>query len=734
MAIIFHAMAQVFAQHAARVSFHMKRSSSSTSENRAKLQKFGKKSFLTSRALQDVLKTIDKEGLPIAFSRASHRRAISSLCTTETDYGTLVNHVPISWSDIERHGDTVPIQNPLAFFYYNCQKSPHYAELVRRGLEQHPCTPSTPWSLILYQDGVDASDGLAKNHHRKSAIFYWSFKEFGPRALAHEQVWGVAANIRIDECNAIDGNIARVFEKILDSFFSGEHNIRVSGVTVQLDGSIRQEGRMITTMYAKVGIILADIPALKELLQCIGHSGMKFCALCQDCIQTKSELGELLPSFAEEGAVHMNCADLSRFKQHTNDSIRRYVARVNTLHAALVAGNTAIVQNAEDYRLRCQMIGWSWTSANVVLNAKFGLELADCIMYDWAHCYVHDGLGDNEIGQFMKSVPRSLASFEELGDYSGTFTYARCHPDPKHLFTPSANKNNLRKGSFSCTGSEFLTLAPVIHRYCKEVVLRKAQEFAPQFVNHALSMIAVCFVIMLLTNQTLLEVSASQLATAINNHIQLYKAVYGDDAMRPKHHYVLHLPRMLLRHGFLFATFVHERKHRLAKRYMVPRLTAKSFELGVIQDITTHQIWELQQSFFLSAETSESIKSNMVRDAIQDLFPDVTLTSICVITQVACMGGRAMKNDIVSFLIDGVLMVGEMILTIGVRANDQCTMYSIIAVWRFNSRHDQWVNFDTDDSETIWTIPTDECLRGVHVHRMARDRRTCSVHLPECDR
>ena len=193
-------LAQVFAQHAARVSFHMKRSSSSTSENRAKLQKFGKKSFLTSRALQDVLKTIDKEGLPIAFSRASHRRAISSLCTTETDYGTLVNHVPISWSDIERHGDTVPIQNPLAFFYYNCQKSPHYAELVRRGLEQHPCTPSTPWSLILYQDGVDASDGLAKNHHRKSAIFYWSFKEFGPRALAHEQVWGVAANIRIHEC------------------------------------------------------------------------------------------------------------------------------------------------------------------------------------------------------------------------------------------------------------------------------------------------------------------------------------------------------------------------------------------------------------------------------------------------------------------------------------------------------------------------------------------------------
>ena len=217
MAITFHAWPKFL--HSTRVMKRHAASSGSTSENRAKLQKFGKKSFLTSRALQEVLKTIDKEGLPTAFSRSSHRRAVAALCSTETDYGPLVNHVPISWLQIERHDDTLPMQNPLAFFYYNCQKSPHYAELVRRGLEQHPCTPSTPWNLILYQDGVDASDGLAKNHHRKSAIFYWSFKEFGPRALAHEQVWGVVANVRIDECNAIDGNIARVFEKILDSFF-----------------------------------------------------------------------------------------------------------------------------------------------------------------------------------------------------------------------------------------------------------------------------------------------------------------------------------------------------------------------------------------------------------------------------------------------------------------------------------------------------------------------------------
>ena len=132
-------------------------SSSSTAENYEKLQKLGKKSFLTASALQEVLRTIDNEGLPIAFSRSTHRRAVASQCATKTEYGPLVDFAPIAWKDISRRGDTLPIQNPLAFFYYNCQKSAHYGEIVRRALEQHPCTPSTPWNLILYQDGVDAS-------------------------------------------------------------------------------------------------------------------------------------------------------------------------------------------------------------------------------------------------------------------------------------------------------------------------------------------------------------------------------------------------------------------------------------------------------------------------------------------------------------------------------------------------------------------------------------------------
>ena len=78
------------------------------------------------------------------------------------------------------------IQNPLAFLAYHAEQSVHYAEIIRRAFEKHTCEPGSPWRLILYQDGVDPSDGLAKSHSRKSSVWYWAFTEFGMEAFAHE--------------------------------------------------------------------------------------------------------------------------------------------------------------------------------------------------------------------------------------------------------------------------------------------------------------------------------------------------------------------------------------------------------------------------------------------------------------------------------------------------------------------------------------------------------------------
>ena len=114
-------------------------------------------------------------------------RARKELCYTNTPYGPLIRQVTLN--RIGKPDVNVGFQNPMAFLHYQCENSDHFAAIMRDAIQVHPPTPSTPWSIILYQDGVDPGDGLAKNKSRHSVVFYWSFAEFGLDVLAHEEVW-----------------------------------------------------------------------------------------------------------------------------------------------------------------------------------------------------------------------------------------------------------------------------------------------------------------------------------------------------------------------------------------------------------------------------------------------------------------------------------------------------------------------------------------------------------------
>ncbi len=132
--------------------------------------------------------------MPEAFSRASQHRARKDLCYTDTPYGALVYEKTLKLSDHEELD--VGFQNPLAYTQYHAEHSENYGRIMREALAAHPPSPDSPWTVILYQDGVDPGDAPAKNKSRHSVTFYWSFLEFGTRALAHEEVWGCSTIVR----------------------------------------------------------------------------------------------------------------------------------------------------------------------------------------------------------------------------------------------------------------------------------------------------------------------------------------------------------------------------------------------------------------------------------------------------------------------------------------------------------------------------------------------------------
>ena len=668
-----------------------------------RLISLGKSSFVSKSGIEQLLSDVKKNDLPDAFSRRTQYRARKRVCQIQTPYGKLVESA--------EPADRIPFQNPLAFLYYHYHNSPHYAQIVNTALQHFPCTPAAPWRVIIYQDGVDPGDGLAVNHSRKSCVFYWSFVEFGMHALAHEEVWGTVCVVRTLDAKKLDGDIGQLFFKVLEQFFGSAHDIRISGVL--LDEGIR--------ILAGVGVLLADEPALKEMLSCKGHAGNKCCCLCLNASLHNAK-GIPLHILCPEVAVSIACTDWESFDKHTDETIRATVRRLNAHHTLFKAG--AITKEA--YELASGMLGWNWTPHNIILNEKFRLQVASIVMWDWAHTYVSDGLADTEFGQCMKQLQGTASNYVEAGGYISTFSFPKAHSSRcEQLFSADANRNNYKKGSFACTASEFLTLTPVLHRYFTRVVEPRVQFSSTEtdcmpFVK---SMIAVLTVVMMLQSVKTGTITSDMLFVAIVAHLTLYHDAYGEDEMRPKHHYALHLPDMLYRFGFLLSTFTHERKHRVVKKYTRNRMNLKRWALGAIEDITCHQIWENKLPFFLSFSTSYPRKRML--PGLRELFPGVADKAFTLHNSIKCNGGQASGGDVVSCLVEGSIEIGELLMTVGMESE----LWSVFSLWEHS-------NIDADMTWRTYLVKDNvvkvqtKHIDTVCTYRMSGDGKSCVVHLP----
>ena len=112
-------------------------------------------------------------------------------------------------------------------------------------------------------------------------------------------------------------------------------------------------------------------------------------------------------------------------------------------------------------------------------------------------------------------------------------------------------------------------------------------------------------------------------------HIELFKLAYGDDSIVPKHHYALHLWKMLAEFGFLISCLVLERLHKIPKRYVKERRNTKSYELGTIEDVTIKQLYDRREDWLATGcllAPHEPPRQSPITQALRELYPDaVTL-------------------------------------------------------------------------------------------------------------
>jgi hypothetical protein len=541
------------------------------------LSALGKESFVTQSGIHKLLRTVEQDGIPPAYSPATQYRARKTTCSERTPYGRLVESVVVP---DERANITLAIQNPLAMLYKMASSSDAFARLLLERLALLPCTPGSKWRIVIYQDGVNPSDGLAKFASRKAAAFYWSFLELGMYALAKEEVWFTITVVRESVMKSILGGYPRVTGICLKFFFDPDgDDIERAGITVYPNGEMR-------TMFAVLGCILADGPALKDVIGSKGHSGMKPCVLCLNGTDHKPPGGAEPLHDHSEYLVSIAEPNLKRFKKHTDESLRGAMQKLRGYRLTLDATAFEAMQSFH---------GLNWNEWSLLMNTRIMLSVVSSLMYDWAHCLVCDGIADGEFGMFMKHmhVHRTRTTYAEVGAYISAWTVPKGLGDVRKLFTPSGSLNNIKKGSFTCMASQFLTLTPMLILYLTRVCLPRG-ECIPQ----VLSMIEVLLLIEILQAVKRGVVTPAKLRRTIVRHRLLFQAAYGDENVRPKHHWVLHLPDILWWFGTLLTTLTHERKHRMVRRYCLHRTNLTSWEHGIVEDITCHALFDAMRDVF----------------------------------------------------------------------------------------------------------------------------------------
>ena len=137
-----------------------------------------------------------------------------------------------------------------------------------------------------------------------------------------------------------------------------------------------------------------------------------------------------------------------------------------------------------------------------------------------------------------------------------------------------------------------LSVGPVVRKWLQDVI--EPRGVCPAQVAPLLLCISVMDLLVKLNTG---DITPTMLADAMARHYAAHVAAYGHTLFVPRFHYMLHIPTQLATFGFLIACFVHERKHKIVKRWAVPTCTGNSvkYDRSLLEECTIAHIESLKE-------------------------------------------------------------------------------------------------------------------------------------------
>ena len=157
----------------------------------ASLSDLGRSSYVSQRGLADTLKKLQDAGKLAEdepTSRASIKRARElELSQMTTRFGPIMLAKTLTGDSKESYA--VSVLNPVSLWAYLVESCDGLKPVFDEAFSKHKPQINLPWDLIVYCDELVLGNALRHQNNRKLQVFYFSWKQLGPSALAREKCW-----------------------------------------------------------------------------------------------------------------------------------------------------------------------------------------------------------------------------------------------------------------------------------------------------------------------------------------------------------------------------------------------------------------------------------------------------------------------------------------------------------------------------------------------------------------
>ena len=274
-----------------------------------------------------------------------------------------------------------------------------------------------------------------------------------------------------------------------------------------------------------------------------------------------------------------------------------------------------------------------------------------------------NGLFNVELQFLFLFMRQNGVHVSELHEFMQPWTWPRSSSEPRNAF--SKKRIDLTGDHYKCDAAEAMHVYRLVAIFLLTMLSGDASRALQLQIA---SYLALCDALDLLTSVKHGIVDHERLRHCILEHLAAFKRAYNDLGWLPKHHLSIHLADQLRMFLLLLNLLTHERKHKVIKRWSKDRFTQKSFEIGLMEELTLDHIYHLQTPWCTHGLLHRCEPRPRMLDAIKEMYPDAT--RIATSRGARARGGVVMAGDMAFAMMSGAPALLEVRFHVAIDENE----------------------------------------------------------------